>query len=253
MKGILRLAVLGLGLGMAGCGEDFSRPKGSPETRIYNGYYGAVYKRPAVTTEDRALSYWAQDIAEDYAGPRVKDAPASLAAATLSLVCSLPEPSAEALVVFVEISGGYDDAPLHFFTDNDVEGVRRSIEVNRKRPDLDRMLRGSAAEQVDVFVTEGEQPVYLVLGAYNATIWSLQIAEGARLDGVSVIGYEPQALAHGPDQRSEWTEKRGDVGFDAHRDLRALRRGLDHRHLRRASPQEPRYSAGDGLERLVLL
>ena len=73
MKGILRLAVLGLGLGMAGCGEDFSRPKGSPETRIYNGYYGAVYKRPAVTTEDRALSYWAQDIAENYAGPRVKE------------------------------------------------------------------------------------------------------------------------------------------------------------------------------------
>ena len=199
MRGISSLATLALCIGMAGCGDGNAKPEGSPQSRIYNQYYGAVYKRPAVTTEDRALSYWAQDIAQDYAGPRVKDAPASLAAATLSLDCSLPAPSAEALVVFVEIYGGYDDAPLYFVTDRDIERVRQTIETTRKRPRLDRMLEKQAAKQVDVFVTETEQPVYLVLAAYNETIWSLQIAAGARLDGVSVIGHESQALAHAPE------------------------------------------------------
>ncbi len=190
---------LALGLWMAGFGDEFDKPNGMPESRVFNENYGAVYPRPAVTTEDHAVSYWVQDIVEDYAKPRVKDAPASLAATELPFGCLLPRPSDKAQVVFVEIYSGYDHAPLYFVTENDVKTVRRHIETKQKRPNLDRMLNVNAAQQVDVFVTEVEQPVYLVLAAHNETIWSLQIAEGARLDGVSIIGYEPQALAHAPE------------------------------------------------------
>ncbi len=201
MNGVLRLVGLVLTIGVAGCGDEYaSPPTGSPQSRVYNENYGAVYQRPAVTTEDRALSYWAQDIAQDYAGPQVEDAPSSLKAATLSLDCTLPGPSAEAQVVFVEIHAGYDDAPLFFVTNNDINRIRRNMKNGRKRAELNHMLRSNAAGQIDVFVTEVRQPVYLVLAAHDETIWSLQIAEGVKIDGISVIGHNSQALAHAPEE-----------------------------------------------------
>jgi len=198
MRGLLPLASLALGLFLAGCGDDNARPDGLPDSRVYNGNYGAIYTRPAVTTDDRRMSYWAQDIADGYAGPHVNDMPARLVAASLASGCMLPKPSADAEIVYVEIYAGFDDAPLYFVTHDDVKAVKRYIEANQKRPDLERMVEINAAKQVDVFVTEVEKPVYLVLAAYDQTVWSLQMAEGVQLDGIAVLGYEPQALAHAP-------------------------------------------------------
>jgi len=193
----LTLTTLVLSLFLAGCNDD-ARPDGFPESRVYDGNYGATYKRPAVATEQREKSYWAQDIADGYASPRESDAPARLVAASLSGGCTLPKPSDGAEVVYVEIYAGYDDAPLFFVKHDDIKEVRRYIEATHSRPDLERMVKVNAAKQVDVFVTETEKPVYLVLAAYDQTIWSLQIADGVELDGIAVLGYEPQALAHAP-------------------------------------------------------
>lgn len=197
MRRLLPLTTLALGLLLTGCDND-AKPEGVAESRVYNGNYGAIYKRPAVTTEKREKSYWAQDIAEGYASPRRGDSPARLVAASLTNGCLLPTPSAEAEIVYVEIYAGYDDAPLYFVTHDDIKAVRRYIEENHERPDLERMVRINAAKQVDVFVTETEKPVYLVLTAYDETIWSLQLGDGVQLDGIAIIGYEPQALAHAP-------------------------------------------------------
>ncbi|TQV73276.1 hypothetical protein [Denitrobaculum tricleocarpae] len=200
MRGLKTLGAIALGVLLAGCGDDNAKPEGFPESRVRNDIYGAIYKRPAVTTENRDVSYWAQDLALDYSAPRLSDAPAQLVKARKSAGCSLPKPSADAEVVYVEIYSGRDDAPLFLVTPKDVEGVKRYIEAKNKRPDLDRLLSSGNARQVDVFVTEVEKPVYLVLAAYDTTIWSLQLAEGVKLDGVAVIAYEAQALAHAPKQ-----------------------------------------------------
>lgn len=191
-------AGLALSLALVGCNEDFAKPKGFPESRVHNGIYGAVYKRPAVTTDDRNLSYWAQDLATDYAGPRLRDAPAKLVGARLA-GCSLPQPSEGAEVVYVELYSGFDDAPLFLVTRDDIKDVKRYIDARQEHPDIDRLLNNSTAQQVDVFVTETEKPVYLVLATYDETIWSLQLAEGVELDGIAIIGYEAQALAHAPE------------------------------------------------------
>jgi hypothetical protein len=199
---------MAMGLLVAGCGDEYAKPDGFPDTHVRDDHYGAVYKRPAVTTEDRTLSYWAPDIAADYAAPDVTDAPAHFQAVRLPPNCALPKPSSGAEVVFVEIYSGYDDAPAYFITDDAIKAVRKQIDTSGERPDLDRLLKTSNAKPVDVFVTEAARPVYLVLATYDETIWSLQLAAGVRLDGVAVIGYEPQALAHAPEDAR--------VGFVVH-------------------------------------
>lgn len=200
MRGFATLGTVMLGVLLVGCGDGNGKPQGAPESRVHNDIYGAVYKRPAVATEDRQLSYWAQDLAIDYAAPSLKDAPAQLVKVRKSAGCSLPRPSADAEVVYVELYSGQDDAPLFLVPPGDIETLREHTEEETKRRALNKILRATNARQVDVFVTEVEKPVYLVLATYDPTIWSLQLAEGVTLDGIAIIGYEPQALAHAPEQ-----------------------------------------------------
>ncbi|MDJ0943065.1 MAG: hypothetical protein QNJ30_06355 [Kiloniellales bacterium] len=198
MRKSIQILLLGLAVSLAGCEDESVRPQGSVKAAVYNGYYGAVYKRYAVTTEDRELSYWVQELVQDYAGPRVGTAPAQFEAASAA-GCALPAPSEGAKVVLVEVYGGNNELPLHFISGKDVAGVASYIKSTGERPPLDRMVKSSAADQIDVLVTETERPVYLVLTAYDEIVWSLHLAEDARLDGISVIGHEAQALAHVPE------------------------------------------------------
>lgn len=194
----ITLLALALVLTLVGCEDESVRPKGSSKAAVYNGYYGAVYKRYAVTTEDRERSHWVQELVEGYARPKVGNAPARFEAASLSS-CELPRPSEDAKVILVELYGGNNELPLYFVSGKEVAGVASYIEQTGERPSLDSMMKSNAADQIDILITETAQPVYLVLTAYDEIVWSLHLAEGAKLDGVSVIGDEAQALAHVPE------------------------------------------------------
>lgn len=200
------VAILALGLSLAGCGEE-----DTPQSFVQNGRYGATYQRPAVTTDDRAVVHWAADIATGVAPPRMADVPATLTPVTIGGACRLPKPSEGVEIVLVELFSGYDPSPLHLFTESDVDAARppaqapvdatakASAAAPSERPDLGWVIQTSAAGQIDVFVTQTDRPVYLVLSAHAEVLWSLQVAEGARLDAVAVIGSKPQALAHLPE------------------------------------------------------
>ena len=73
MKTALIIAGLLLAVFLVNIGDEFATPDGQAESYATSQNYGMVYRRPAVATRDHALSYWAQDLAEGYAGPRVKD------------------------------------------------------------------------------------------------------------------------------------------------------------------------------------
>ena len=176
-------------------GNELSKPNRAPESYVYNGNYGATYKRPAVTTEQRSITHWAQDIAINYVLPRIADAPASLVATTLSESCGLPQPSTNAKIASVQIYEGNSKAPLHFVSPKKVQALREYLETKKSRPYLEPKIAGN----VDVFVSEVNQPTYLVLSSYSSVIWSIHLAKGARLDGVSIVGYHAQALAHVPE------------------------------------------------------
>lgn len=193
------IATLLMGVLLGGCEDESALPEGNPKGEVYDGNYGATYKRFAVTTVDRAAVYWAQEIASGFASPTAAAAPAAFEPAHLSGTCHLKPPSDDAEVVFVEVYSGNRPMPLHLIGNGDLDGLRSYIERNGSRPDIDRLLETSAADQIDVFITETDRPIYLVLSAYDETLWSLQLAEGVQLDGIAIIGYEAQALAHKPD------------------------------------------------------
>ena len=140
-KIVLILGALFLGISMLDFGGNFAKLDGSSQSYVWDGNYGTTYKRPAVATKNRAISYWAQDISEGYSVPRINDAPASLVEAEQSSGCGLPKPSAGAQVVFVEIYGGYDRAALHFATKRRVERERRRKKNQTNRPGPWRQCR----------------------------------------------------------------------------------------------------------------
>ena len=61
----------------------------------------------------------------------------------------------------------------------------------------------------DVVVTRTDKPVYLILDSYNALMWNVVAAPGARISGVSVMSYEGSSVSGVPDGV--------DVGFLAFR------------------------------------
>jgi len=198
MRRSTTMVVLLLGALLGGCEDESALPEGDPKGEVYNGNYGATYKRYSVTTEDRARVYWAQEIADGFASPVASAAPAKFEPTHLSGSCYLPPPSDNAEIVFVEVYSGNETMPLHFVGNDEMDDLRSYIERQGGRPDIDRLLESSAADQIDVFITETDRPIYLVLAAYDETLWSLQLADGVQLDGIAIIGYEAQALAHKP-------------------------------------------------------
>jgi uncharacterized protein YecT (DUF1311 family) len=64
-----------------------------------------------------------------------------------------------------------------------------------RRLDWQMDQSGHSATQIDVAVNNPQQPVVLMLGAYEPTIWNIGWTKGTRIVAVLVSGYHRQALA----------------------------------------------------------
>ena len=198
----LRISICAALLVLGACNEDSEIPAGFPGSNVMKDDYGAVYFPPAVTTDLRNRVYWAQELVEDYRRPGA-GTPTLLVPSALDGECGFPAPSPESLVAFVEIHGGKHETPLFLVNREDIaailDDIRNATGAAGEAPNRAELVRSASAGQVDVFVTETARPVYLMLAADDETLWSLQLAEGARLDGVAVFARRPQALANAPE------------------------------------------------------
>lgn len=61
-----------------------------------------------------------------------------------------------------------------------------------------QMASSHQTKQVTVAVPKGEQPVFLVLSAYDPVYWNLDIEDGAELSGAVVFSYHGQAVGNVP-------------------------------------------------------
>jgi hypothetical protein len=164
--GLIGVAAFGL---LAGCGgaagsaSGNSWPDPSADVQVASG-------EPAV------------QIGQVMTGAAPNDASAEIAFETVKLDprCRLPRASSGDKVVWVYTYGSGFNSPLfHAYKSVKESGVKRY-------------------ERSDIIVTETEQPVYLVLDSYNAVLWNLQVAEGAKISGVFVNSYEGAAVANVP-------------------------------------------------------
>ena len=72
------------------------------------------------------------------------------------------------------------------------------------------------ATQIDVVVNSPSQPVVLMLGTYEPTIWDVQWTEGTNIVGVLASGYYHQAVAGLPEETPILTStfsNKGDCGY----------------------------------------
>jgi hypothetical protein len=192
-------------LGVAACG-DASSPI-PPETLL------------AVTDGQDAVAYGAVVsgiIAFDTARPPVPFE-------TLDVTCRKPKARPGAKAAYVYTYGGGIHVPLHHVNFHDTpeqaEERRRLIrELKRGQPqnaftqEASAFAAGNAVEwssRIDVLVTETEAPVFLYLSSYDPILWNIQLAPGARLDGVVVNSYDASMVANGMDP-----ERTALVSFD---------------------------------------
>jgi len=98
--------------------------------------------------------------------------------------CQLPKASRKSKVYYYYNYESTLRVPLYYAWANS-DG-----EVDQETPWLKRPGR------IDVVVTETKQPVYLVLGSYSSVFWNVQLADGVRLDGVSVVSYDASLISN---------------------------------------------------------
>ena len=190
---IVGIAVLAL----AGCGESAS-PGGDANAHTSRTMYGKRYEPGAVTTADPDTTFWANEISEGFVEPSDNLVPASIVQRIGARRCEMPKPAPDAKIVSVTANGGYR-IPMYLVARGASEQYRRNTAAFGGSGAADRIADASWAHVIDVFVTESEKPVYLILGAYDTKLWNLNLADGVTLSGVVLVGYNVQSVTNLPD------------------------------------------------------
>jgi hypothetical protein len=129
--------------------------------------------------------------------------------------CWKPKPGAGAKAAYVYTYGGGVHVPLHHVNFKDTPAqveMRRAAAKAFKNgarqsalaSELSAFQAGNTVEwssRIDVLVTETAAPVFLYLSSYDPILWNIQLAPGAKLDGVVVNSYDASAVANGTDAK----------------------------------------------------
>ncbi|MEM7383905.1 MAG: hypothetical protein AAF514_03085 [Verrucomicrobiota bacterium] len=91
-----------------------------------------------------------------------------------------------------------DDSTLAPFFVNLPDNARilaaATYNTDRKRSDVQLDTSGNTVSEAEVIVHETDQPVVLVLSAYDPMIWNVGVTEGTEILGIVVSGYHQAAL-----------------------------------------------------------
>lgn len=127
--------------------------------------------------------------------------------------CRKPRARSGAKAAYVYTYGGGIHVPLHHVNFQDtpeqaeerrrlIRELKRGQQQNAFTREASAFMTGNAVEwssRIDVLVTETEAPVFLYLSSYDSILWNIQLAPGARLDGVVVNSYDASMVANGMD------------------------------------------------------
>lgn len=139
--------------------------------------------------------------------------PVAFETLTSTASCNKPRASAGAKAAYVYTYGGGVHVPLHHVNFKDapeqaemrraaMKAVKERTQQNALANELVAFQAGNSVEwssRIDVLVTETKAPVFLYLSSYDPILWNIQLAPGARLDGVVVNSYDASFVANGMD------------------------------------------------------
>lgn len=122
--------------------------------------------------------------------------------------------------------------PYTFSSVSDFQGIRRGCSFEKDLPNNTKIYAGGSysgkkinhqidqsghqATQFEVIVNSPEQPVALILGAYEPSIWNLAWTQGTQISAVVITGYHRQAVAGLPNDTpilNSSYDNRGTCGY----------------------------------------
>lgn len=127
--------------------------------------------------------------------------------------CRTPKARSGAKAAYVYTYGGGDHVPLQHVNFKDtpeqaaerrrmIQAAKSGIKRSAMTSEFAAFQAGNAVEwasRIDVLVTETSAPVFLYLSSYDPIFWNIQLAPGARIDGIVVNSYDAGAIANGVD------------------------------------------------------
>jgi hypothetical protein len=172
-------------------------PEGDPAKRLRGELRG--YRAPiGIMMGANETPYWAASAVSGFRKAEDDDVPAVIENLSTGGGCTFAKPKAEEFLAKVHVDSSYMKAPVYVASRLAMaERTKQYLENYKQGVDIVPLNIGDDQMGiVDVVVTETEKPVYLVLAYSSATIFNIQLKEGAKVSRIALVGFGPVAVAN---------------------------------------------------------
>ena len=180
---------------VGGCSE--SVPTGNPAELLSTEMRG--YEAPiGVMMGLNEKPYWVQSAVAGFRAAENGDMPAKVENLRFSGGCTFTAPKPDEILANVQVDGSQMGSVVHVVS-RETMGERTKTYIENYKVGHDVVpLSGSDDRMgiVDVVVTEKTKPVYLVIAYSSPTIFNIQLAEGASLSHIALVGFGAAGIAN---------------------------------------------------------
>jgi hypothetical protein len=187
MKKISFVSLILLANALGGCSE--SMPVGDPAKRLNSEMRG--WEAPiGVMMGLNETPYWVQSAVAGFRPATSDDQPAKIIELKTSGGCTFVSPGPNEVLAKVQVDNSKMESSIHAVSREKLaKHVKDYISKYKAGNDEIYIHRNDdRVGIVDVIVTEKSKPVYLVIAYTSPTIFNIQLANGARLSRVALVG-----------------------------------------------------------------
>ena len=180
---------------VGGCSD--SVPTGDPAKLLDAELRG--YEAPiGVMMGLNETPYWVQSAVAGFRAAKNSDEPTKAENLKSSGGCSFPAPKPDEILAKVHVDGSQMGSAV-YVSSREMMGERTKKYIENYKAGHDIVPLNIGDDRmgiVDVVVTEKTKPVYLTIAYSSSTIFNIQLAEGARLSHIALIGFGTAGIAN---------------------------------------------------------
>jgi hypothetical protein len=196
MRHLSRLLILLSAVSLTACGEADEVPSlGGDPTKYLNQELRGYAAPVGIMMGKDNKAFWIASTVKDYAKVTGSDVPSDVSFIDPNSGCGFSKPEAGEFFAKVHVGSAEQRIPMYGIsrdeigrrTNSLIKNVQKDPSAPRK-PETNREV--DQFKVVDVVVTETSKPVYLVLTYNDSIMFNFQIAEGAKLSRIAMIGWD---------------------------------------------------------------
>jgi hypothetical protein len=145
--------------------------------------------------------FWVQGAATGFRPLRITDVPAKITFMDPNPGCAFGAPRPDEILANVQVSSSPVVSTVYAATREAFSETTKLFMDTYQKHDAENLgdlvaSDGAKMGLVDVFITEKSKPIYLVLSHNVATVFNIQLAEGAHISRIALIGNGAAGLAN---------------------------------------------------------